>query len=412
MPYIIDLFFESDDDWEPSRAPTVRRLVLDPDGDLILHIGAEVNDEPDMIDAQVCSVTMRRSSPVFKAMLFGSWIEAKPSAGPWIVSLPDDKPAPLTIMLAIAHGRFDLVPHMKEGSTRRQDLELMVDVLTVADKYDLTRLLGPWAPWWINIVRYPHRNSSREIAQGMYVAWQLGSLDRLSSIIKAVVFTISKVELDCLIEYSEHCTSEGFPPALCRLIRCTVARCRLEVIQYILDFFHGKAINPRVKSTGWGIYRKGPECCHEPILCNALIATEISSYFRLVARTPPPEQASEVDTCAETLLISLGDVFTYVDSTRKLRGQHCCSLLVGFEAFKDLLFFDWQDCREVLPEAYRDRLQKRYEQLGYDLDLINREPTRLTYWADTCERHCAPDIPAPTRLIMKICHWLGSLVLH
>jgi hypothetical protein len=55
--------------WERLEAATdraTRRVMLDRDGDLILRVGAGIDDEP-AVDIQACSATMRRmrrASPV------------------------------------------------------------------------------------------------------------------------------------------------------------------------------------------------------------------------------------------------------------------------------------------------------------------------------------------------------------
>ena len=83
-----------------STATPNRRVVMDPDGDLILLVGCETQS-PEQ-EVLVCSRSMRRASPVWKKMLYGNFKEAKPAQGQWTVSLPDDEPEPmLTILHAV-----------------------------------------------------------------------------------------------------------------------------------------------------------------------------------------------------------------------------------------------------------------------------------------------------------------------
>ncbi|KAM7194809.1 hypothetical protein V8F33_007007 [Rhypophila sp. PSN 637] len=85
--------------------PTAK--ILDDDGDLTLVVGA------DKTNFVVCSRTVSRASPVFRQMLNGPFIEARPPADsddPWIVTLPEDKSEIMTIILCIMHGQFAKVP--------------------------------------------------------------------------------------------------------------------------------------------------------------------------------------------------------------------------------------------------------------------------------------------------------------
>ncbi|KAK4239774.1 hypothetical protein C8A03DRAFT_13842 [Achaetomium macrosporum] len=116
---------------------------MDTDGDLILRVGSDGTAE--MTDFKVCSATLRRVSPVFKAMLFGTWIESKPprhSGRQWMVSLPEDDPSAMRVILHIVHGHFDKVPASSTSYA-------LSDLVVTADKYDMLRCLRPWAAkWW------------------------------------------------------------------------------------------------------------------------------------------------------------------------------------------------------------------------------------------------------------------------
>ncbi|KAB5545489.1 hypothetical protein GE09DRAFT_1060951 [Coniochaeta sp. 2T2.1] len=82
-------------------------VYFDRDGDLRLEVG------PEEATYVVCSRTLSRASPVFKAMLYGSFAEAKP-ADPkktWIVKLPEDDPPALATLLNIMYGAFGKVPN-------------------------------------------------------------------------------------------------------------------------------------------------------------------------------------------------------------------------------------------------------------------------------------------------------------
>lgn len=116
------------------------RVVMDPDGDLVLLVGGETQS-PEQ-EALVCSRAMRRASPVWKKMLYGSFKEIKPAQGPWIVSLPDDEPEPILAILRAIHGEFGKVP-------RSPSIELIFQILLLTNKYDTTASIRPWAANWM-----------------------------------------------------------------------------------------------------------------------------------------------------------------------------------------------------------------------------------------------------------------------
>jgi hypothetical protein len=55
---------------------------------------------------------MQRTSTVWKKMLSGGFAESKPlnTDMEWVVTLPEDQPVPMLIVLNIIHSRFSLVP--------------------------------------------------------------------------------------------------------------------------------------------------------------------------------------------------------------------------------------------------------------------------------------------------------------
>lgn len=92
----------------------------------------------------VCSRTVARASKPLEAMLFGPFLEARPSdpSTPWIVRLPDDDPAAFKIMLnAIHHTNLDKIP-------KEIDRILLSKIIMLADKYLMTeylrRIVGTW----------------------------------------------------------------------------------------------------------------------------------------------------------------------------------------------------------------------------------------------------------------------------
>ena len=139
--------------------------VLDQDGELFLTVGVS----PDHSRFHVCPAAMRRASPVWKAMLFGGWAESRPATATeqWNVSLPDDSPKALRALLAIIHGRFDLHPL----SERRVTHQVLYEIVTTVDKYDLFQTIQPWVNLWMELAE----SDKMAPESSLYVAWELGN---------------------------------------------------------------------------------------------------------------------------------------------------------------------------------------------------------------------------------------------
>src|SRR5690606_8868525 len=119
------------------QMPSEATVVFDPDGDLNLRAATTT--------FKVCSATLRRSSPVWKAMLFGPWKESKPTKNTgkkWLIELPEDPPTALKIVLAILHTQVDAVPSAV-------DVPVFADILVLTDKYDMRKIIWPWIFEWV-----------------------------------------------------------------------------------------------------------------------------------------------------------------------------------------------------------------------------------------------------------------------
>lgn len=96
-------------------------------GDLTITAGKEERQ------FLVCSKTLARASPVFKAMLYGNFKEARPASltEPWVVELPEDDAHSSEVLFNIIHSNFDRIPDALP-------LQKLFDILVVTDKYDMT----------------------------------------------------------------------------------------------------------------------------------------------------------------------------------------------------------------------------------------------------------------------------------
>ncbi|AEO63655.1 uncharacterized protein THITE_2015701, partial [Thermothielavioides terrestris NRRL 8126] len=157
---------------------------LDSDGDLLLRVGFERAGE-EALEVQVCSATMRRASPVWKAMLFGPWKESKPAEGDWVADLPEDDPWPILVILRIIHGAFDEVP---------EDLSLseLSRILVYTDKYDMVHVLRPMARRWVYalVSRAEHLTGQEHVLR-LHAAWELGCEAVVAAEVTDLVFNLS-----------------------------------------------------------------------------------------------------------------------------------------------------------------------------------------------------------------------------
>ncbi len=122
---------------KPGREPAPVE-VFDPHGDLTLVVGE------DQVPFRVCSRALARSSPFWEARLYGPFSEGKAQqeGSGWKISLPDDRPEGLRILLSAVHGKFDDLPR---AIVHDQLLYLTV----LADKYDMIGVLKPYWKNWV-----------------------------------------------------------------------------------------------------------------------------------------------------------------------------------------------------------------------------------------------------------------------
>ncbi|KAK1982108.1 hypothetical protein LZ30DRAFT_749570 [Colletotrichum cereale] len=144
-------------------------VQVDPDGDLVLRAGQQTG-LPER-SFRVCANALRRSSQVWKKMLFGPFKESKPAFGTWLVHLPDDDPDALEIVLNIIHANFPLVP-------ATPSLAELYEIFQMANKYDMVPALKPWANAWLDVAEsYAAATDGESMAALTYVAWELGQVE-------------------------------------------------------------------------------------------------------------------------------------------------------------------------------------------------------------------------------------------
>jgi hypothetical protein len=163
----------SSDSESATEQPTI---FIDPDGDLRLLIGASKQE------VVVCSRTLARVSPAFRAMFYGPWTESKPSNKKmWIVELPEDNPEALICIFNIAHGRFDTLYDEATGNGFPNSLpfETVYQITFMTDKYDMTTIIRPWATTWAQMVARANsgHQTVRTLEHILWISWELGLYD-------------------------------------------------------------------------------------------------------------------------------------------------------------------------------------------------------------------------------------------
>ncbi|KAF5495042.1 hypothetical protein CGCS363_v010131 [Colletotrichum siamense] len=150
---------------------------FDTHGDLTLKVGGNRS----AYHFLVCSRTLRRSSPVFEAMLFRGFAESKPAdSAAWTIQLPDDDPSVILLVLSIIHGHFQLV-------TRELKEYQLHEVLVVTEKYDMTKILNPWASTWFAPYKERSLINSQNAFSLVWSSWELGHKDAFSRFARGIM---------------------------------------------------------------------------------------------------------------------------------------------------------------------------------------------------------------------------------
>ncbi|KAK7890677.1 hypothetical protein LTR67_007886 [Exophiala xenobiotica] len=128
-----------------SLSPNDEAVMVDPDGDLILQVGQkqDKNDEPSASGKVKClrvsSKILTITSPVFKAMLCGPFLEgqlALSNVNPPVLPLPEDDPEAMELLTNVLH---------YQNITPREDLSLQLCELAVTgDKYHCNIAIRPF----------------------------------------------------------------------------------------------------------------------------------------------------------------------------------------------------------------------------------------------------------------------------
>ena len=137
---------------------------------------------------------MMLASPVFEAMLNGNFKEGRTlqSDSRVEVPLPDDDADTFRILLSIIHGRNRSVP-------RKIDLDRLVQVAVLADKYQMVEAVEAYSGAWIaNLKSTIPAKLCGDLGRWICIAWVFGLAAEFSSTTKT------------LIQQSEEDVPDGF----------------------------------------------------------------------------------------------------------------------------------------------------------------------------------------------------------
>jgi hypothetical protein len=152
------------------RCPPQKYTLFD-SGDFIAVLGSEEEGE---VEVLVSSQALCISSPVWRALCFGSFLESAQKR----TTFPDDDPDSMLLLFHIAHMKFNKVP----AEMGLFDLHCLA---VVCDKYDAAMLLQPWVRNWIE------KNKSNSKRYGneklLLVFWVFGDAEAFERAAKDLV---------------------------------------------------------------------------------------------------------------------------------------------------------------------------------------------------------------------------------
>ncbi|KDN62980.1 hypothetical protein CSUB01_09299 [Colletotrichum sublineola] len=135
-----------------------KAFYFDARGDLTINVGDKINDKTRVYEFVVCSRSLARWSSVLCAMLFSGFAESRPrNRAPWIIEMPEDSVSPMFLLLV------------------------------VTEKYDMARILKPWASSWFQPYTLSHTPLSEGKAINLWIAWELGHTETFQAYAEELV---------------------------------------------------------------------------------------------------------------------------------------------------------------------------------------------------------------------------------
>ncbi|KAI1276956.1 hypothetical protein F5Y07DRAFT_364594 [Xylaria sp. FL0933] len=307
--------------------------VIDPDGDLSLQVGqikcANISAGDGSQDHEhelpvtfiVCSKALSRASRFWKRLLYGGFAESKPSsassASDWLVELPEDNPKAMTIVLNIIHCQFESIPGINDPI----GIEDLYQLTVLADKYDLTAILRPWASTWMEFIEnnFEPFSSTPEVERLSWIAWVMGDFELYRRAVEHLV-SYCPVDVDGDLQSSigdktvPLFSSTLEPPGLHELLK----RSRLSSVAVMLSIYDAAIkglISTPPASTPSTVCGQGSDksVCEAAILGTMIKSLASTRYW------PLPE-ASQVRTCFSTTNFTLSRINIQSPVHQKCKG--------------------------------------------------------------------------------------------
>ncbi|CUS12383.1 unnamed protein product [Tuber aestivum] len=158
--------------------------IIDPYGDLLVLLPTAKTK------LQISSKVLSTASPVFRSMFSPRFREGAALASATKlteIEFPDDSPQALGIIFDVLHFRHDCV-------SDDYSHDVLYNIALVADKYDLTRALGPWKEVWL-------KRGAGDGGRGLFVMYVFGDMEGFREGCRKAVIQ-SRGE-----EYDEYCES-------------------------------------------------------------------------------------------------------------------------------------------------------------------------------------------------------------
>ncbi|KAK3902861.1 hypothetical protein C8A05DRAFT_15134 [Staphylotrichum tortipilum] len=342
----------------PTLPPTIQ---LDPDGDLLLRVGTKLlYPKPRVF--KVCSAALRRASPVWKAMLFGPFTEAKPAHGDWIVELPEDDPDTLMVLLGLLHGVFEVVPPTVS-------LTVLYGVLIVADKYAMVHLLRPVVNAWAGVVKIPTLPPIDPVDAGassvpchitpfyrIHAAWQLGCDTLVAQDMASFIFNFSRQgQSFTLQDWPILPSSHHGPPDLIEV----VTKLRRSLLQSLLDFYQAEVACRMPPKTACihTVYGSTPQGA----LCDSLALGAMWRRLESSGGSRLPKTATQYDGSPNELMKALRGMFSQLPAYSTSHEK--CLPGKKFEHFEKQTRLD-ERWRNPLQPHHKEQMQKHRERCG------------------------------------------------
>ncbi|KAI0509043.1 hypothetical protein F5B22DRAFT_369497 [Xylaria bambusicola] len=167
----------------PKLSPTVE--ILDPEGDMLLIVGKQIctdracnsagNEASNAICFHVNSIIVAGASPALGFALYSPSAVATPGNSiEWVARLPDDDPQAMHIIMNILFGDLPITPD------EHVNIEQLLNLAILADKYDLTHHLTYWSAQWVQdmepywVGRKFVDTSTEDLESLLWIFWVLG----------------------------------------------------------------------------------------------------------------------------------------------------------------------------------------------------------------------------------------------